>query len=161
MIAGLNPAGVPSQLRGRLLSHKMIQPGAAQGRRTMSMFSRSTGTAGGYQTGMNGPCNQALPGWSGSACARGCPPAQSLSLAACESSLAPARGVKAVEDVSLALRPGRSTALVGESGSGKTTVARLLARLYGITSGEYSLSGPGGRWQELLRHAQAIAAMCS
>jgi peptide/nickel transport system ATP-binding protein len=53
----------------------------------------------------------------------------------------PPSGVKAVEDVSLALRPGRCTALVGESGSGKTTVARLLARLYGYTSGEIRFRG--------------------
>jgi peptide/nickel transport system ATP-binding protein len=53
----------------------------------------------------------------------------------------PERGVKAVEDVTLALRPGRSTALVGESGSGKTTVARLLARIYGQTSGEILFHG--------------------
>jgi peptide/nickel transport system ATP-binding protein len=45
------------------------------------------------------------------------------------------RAVRAVEDVSLALRPGRVTALVGESGSGKTTVARLLAGLYPPTAG--------------------------
>src|SRR5215470_3125296 len=47
----------------------------------------------------------------------------------------PPRVVHAVEDASLALRPGRATALVGESGSGKTTVARLLARLYAPTAG--------------------------
>jgi peptide/nickel transport system ATP-binding protein len=47
----------------------------------------------------------------------------------------PARVVHAVEDASLALRPGRATALVGESGSGKTTVARLLARIYTPTAG--------------------------
>ncbi len=46
-----------------------------------------------------------------------------------------ARAVHAVEDTSLALYPGRATALVGESGSGKTTVARLMARLYEPTSG--------------------------
>src|SRR5258708_27386293 len=40
------------------------------------------------------------------------------------------QAVHAVEDTSLALHPGRATALVGESGSGKTTVARLLAGLY-------------------------------
>lgn len=44
--------------------------------------------------------------------------------------------VHAVEDVSLALYPGRALALVGESGSGKTTVARMLARLYEPTAGE-------------------------
>ena len=47
----------------------------------------------------------------------------------------PPRMVHAVEDASLALRPGHATALVGESGSGKTTVARLLARLYTPTAG--------------------------
>ena len=46
--------------------------------------------------------------------------------------------VHAVEDTSLALRPGRALALVGESGSGKTTVARLLAGLYTPTSGAIS-----------------------
>src|SRR2546430_1833963 len=45
------------------------------------------------------------------------------------------RAVHAVEDVSLALYPGRATALVGESGSGKTTVARLLAGVYQPTTG--------------------------
>jgi peptide/nickel transport system ATP-binding protein len=53
----------------------------------------------------------------------------------------PARGVKAVEDVSLALRPGCSTALVGESGSGKTTVARLLAQMYPPTEGSIRFEG--------------------
>jgi peptide/nickel transport system ATP-binding protein len=43
--------------------------------------------------------------------------------------------VRAVENASLALYPGRATALVGESGSGKTTVARMLAGLYSPTSG--------------------------
>ena len=47
----------------------------------------------------------------------------------------PSRVVHAVEDASLALRPGQATALVGESGSGKTTVARLLASLYTPTAG--------------------------
>src|SRR6266704_2480023 len=45
----------------------------------------------------------------------------------------PSRAVHAVEDASLALRPGIATALVGESGSGKTTVARLLASLYPLS----------------------------
>src|SRR5690349_3402700 len=49
--------------------------------------------------------------------------------------LGPKRAVHAVEDTSLALYPGRATALVGESGSGKTTVARILAGLYSPTSG--------------------------
>jgi peptide/nickel transport system ATP-binding protein len=52
-----------------------------------------------------------------------------------------AQAVHAVEDTSLALYPGKATALVGESGSGKTTVARLLARLYEPTGGEIRFQG--------------------
>jgi peptide/nickel transport system ATP-binding protein len=49
--------------------------------------------------------------------------------------------VHAVEDVSIALAPGRVTAVVGESGSGKSTLARLLARLITPTSGNLLLDG--------------------
>ncbi|MBE1464242.1 ABC transporter ATP-binding protein [Kibdelosporangium phytohabitans] len=49
--------------------------------------------------------------------------------------------VRAVDDVSLALRRGRVTALVGESGSGKSTVARLLAQLHSRTAGDIRLHG--------------------
>ena len=49
--------------------------------------------------------------------------------------------VHAVDDVDLALRRGRVTALVGESGSGKSTVARLLAQLQPGTGGEVRLHG--------------------
>ena len=71
------------------------------------------------------------------------------------------RAVHAVEDTSLALCPGRATALVGESGSGKTTVARLLARLYELTSGDIRFRGvPVGKEHGALRayrrHVQYI-----
>src|SRR6516225_8218546 len=49
--------------------------------------------------------------------------------------------IRAVEDVTFALYPGRITALVGESGSGKSTVARLLARLYRPSSGRIFFEG--------------------
>ena len=69
----------------------------------------------------------------------------------------PPRSVKAVEDVSLALYPGRSTALVGESGSGKTTVARLLAQVYPATQGSIRFRGEpiksrGARNRRAYRH---------
>ena len=49
--------------------------------------------------------------------------------------------VQAVDDFSLALYPGRATALVGESGSGKTTVARLFSGMYKPTSGTLRFKG--------------------
>ncbi len=72
-----------------------------------------------------------------------------------------ARAVHAVEDTSLALYPGKATALVGESGSGKTTVARLLARLYVPTGGQIRFQGTpvpkgSGHVRAYRRHVQYI-----
>lgn len=71
--------------------------------------------------------------------------------------------VHAVEDTSLALYPGRATALVGESGSGKTTVARMLARLYDPTSGTIKFHGDtislrrsSGSLHNYRRHVQLV-----
>src|SRR5579859_419210 len=72
------------------------------------------------------------------------------------------RAVHAVEDATLALYPGRATALVGESGSGKTTIARMLARLYNLTAGSIAFQGTPvnqGRGMSLRsyrRHVQLI-----
>lgn len=44
--------------------------------------------------------------------------------------------LKAVDDVSFAIKPGETLGLVGESGCGKTTVGRTLLRLYKPTAGE-------------------------
>jgi peptide/nickel transport system ATP-binding protein len=49
--------------------------------------------------------------------------------------------VKALEDVSFKLYPGKVVALVGESGSGKSTTARLIAKLYEPTAGEILFEG--------------------
>src|SRR5947207_9545692 len=75
--------------------------------------------------------------------------------------LGPQQSVHAVEDTSLALYPGKATALVGESGSGKTTVARLLGRLHEPTEGEIRFHGePVGNNHQSLRayrrHVQYI-----
>ena len=77
------------------------------------------------------------------------------------------RTLRAVEDVSFALAPGKVTALVGQSGSGKSTIARMLLRLHTPTSGSILLgeedvagsvaggtsvaTGPRSRWSSRTR----------
>ncbi|MEE3487726.1 MAG: ABC transporter ATP-binding protein [Bulleidia sp.] len=46
-----------------------------------------------------------------------------------------------LKDVSFTARQGQVTALVGASGSGKSTIARLAARFYDISSGTITLGG--------------------
>ena len=49
--------------------------------------------------------------------------------------------LKAVDDVSFAIRKGETLGLVGESGCGKTTVGRTLLHLYKPTAGEIWFDG--------------------
>ena len=49
--------------------------------------------------------------------------------------------LKAVDDVSFAIKPGETLGLVGESGCGKTTVGRTLMHLYKPTAGEIYFEG--------------------
>lgn len=49
--------------------------------------------------------------------------------------------VKAVDDVSFAIRRGEIFGLVGESGSGKSTVARCVMNVYNPTTGEIIYNG--------------------
>jgi ATP-binding cassette subfamily B protein len=53
----------------------------------------------------------------------------------------PSTNDKALNNISLQIRPGESLALVGENGSGKTTLIKLLTRLYEPTEGHVILDG--------------------
>jgi peptide/nickel transport system ATP-binding protein len=70
--------------------------------------------------------------------------------------------VQAVDDVSFNLEPQHTLGIVGESGCGKSTVARGLAGLTAITSGEVDFHGSDfthpieRRTQEALRQLQMI-----
>ena len=70
--------------------------------------------------------------------------------------------VKAVTDVSFAIRPGKTVGLVGESGSGKTTVGLAILKLVQITRGKIFFRGqemtdlPDSRFRPLRRQIQMI-----
>ncbi|TJZ98253.1 ABC transporter ATP-binding protein [Actinacidiphila oryziradicis] len=62
------------------------------------------------------------------------------------------RTLRAVDDVSLTVRAGRTLALVGESGSGKTTTLRVALGLEDPTAGEVHFDGQrisGRSWREV------------
>ncbi|MDR0469859.1 MAG: ATP-binding cassette domain-containing protein, partial [Peptococcaceae bacterium] len=49
--------------------------------------------------------------------------------------------VKALDDVSISIKPGETLGLVGESGCGKTTMGRCILRLYKPTEGDIVFDG--------------------
>src|SRR5579871_950242 len=67
--------------------------------------------------------------------------------------------LKAVDDVSLQLFAGTTSALVGQSGSGKSTLVRLLSRLEQPTSGTIRINGaevPARRGRDYRRYCEQV-----
>ena len=67
--------------------------------------------------------------------------------------------LKAVDDVSFAIRRGETLGLVGESGCGKTTVGRTLLHLYKPTAGEVFFEGRSVRSKEDINRLHKRATM--
>ena len=59
--------------------------------------------------------------------------------------------LKAVDGVSLSVRPGETLGIVGESGSGKTTMGRCIVRLYEPTGGITNYRRPDGSVIDLVQ----------
>ncbi|WP_101773276.1 ABC transporter ATP-binding protein [Peptostreptococcus faecalis] len=54
------------------------------------------------------------------------------------------RGIKALDNISISLKPGKIYGLIGRNGAGKTTFMRMIAGLSFATEGNYSLFGQSG-----------------
>ncbi|MBI4945860.1 MAG: ABC transporter ATP-binding protein [Bacteroidetes bacterium] len=53
----------------------------------------------------------------------------------------PNSGIKALDQISFRVVPGKSLAIIGKTGSGKSSVASLICRLYDVTEGEILVAG--------------------
>jgi peptide/nickel transport system ATP-binding protein len=68
--------------------------------------------------------------------------------------------VKAVDDVSLEVKPGETLGIVGESGSGKTTMGRCLLRIYEPLAGAIDYRRADGNVVDLLKADKETLKAC-
>ncbi|NND63140.1 MAG: ABC transporter ATP-binding protein [Flavobacteriaceae bacterium] len=53
----------------------------------------------------------------------------------------PDTGITALKNVSFSIEPGETLAIIGNTGSGKSTILELMARLYDVEQGNYTVDG--------------------
>ena len=71
---------------------------------------------------------------------------------------AEAKGGEAISGVSFTVCPGETVALVGQTGAGKSTIVKLMARFYDVTSGAVLVDGVDVRFYDLtaFRHRLGV-----
>jgi ATP-binding cassette subfamily B protein len=66
---------------------------------------------------------------------------------------------EAISGVSLAVSPGETVALVGQTGAGKSTLVKLVARFYDVTSGQVLVDGTDIRDYDLASFRQQLGVV--
>jgi ATP-binding cassette, subfamily B, bacterial len=66
---------------------------------------------------------------------------------------------EAIRGVSLSIAPGETVALVGQTGAGKSTLVKLVARFYDVTSGSVRIDGTDVREYDLSKYRQQLGVV--
>jgi ATP-binding cassette subfamily B protein len=66
---------------------------------------------------------------------------------------------EAIKGVTLSIAPGETVALVGQTGTGKSTLVKLIARFYDVTSGSVAIDGLDVREYDLPRYRQQLGVV--
>jgi ATP-binding cassette, subfamily B, bacterial len=66
---------------------------------------------------------------------------------------------QAISGVSLSVAPGETVALVGQTGAGKSTLVKLVARFYDVTSGRVLIDGTDVREYDLPAYRQQLGVV--
>jgi ATP-binding cassette subfamily B protein len=68
-------------------------------------------------------------------------------------------GENALSGISLTVEPGQTVALVGQTGAGKSTLVKLIARFYDVTSGAVLVDGTDVRGYDLARYRHQLGVV--
>jgi ATP-binding cassette subfamily B protein len=66
---------------------------------------------------------------------------------------------EAIAGISLSIAPGETVALVGQTGAGKSTLVKLVARFYDVTSGQVLIDGTDVRAHDLPAYRQQLGVV--